>query len=495
MSRTEHRRRRRPVAAGLAVAVLCAAACTSSAPRPTPAPPSRLPAGAGPNLVVILSDDQSPATLDPGPPAVMPKLEARLRDPRDHWIRFTNAFLNTPLCCPSRATILSGQYSHHTGVRSNLDGDRFDDSSTVATWLQAAGYRTALVGKYLNGYPFGTGNDVPPGWDHFAGWKGQGLYDRFSLNEDGRNERVGGAKADYATDVFAADAVRFIDQTADRSPFFLYLATTAPHAPWKPPPGHTNAFADAPPVRQPDFNEADVSDKPRWVRALPRLSPSAQADVDDDRLRQERATLGVDEAVDQVLRALERTGVLDRTIVVFMTDNGYAFGEHRWETKRCEYDECTRTPFLVRMPGVRPHQERRLVSNVDVAPTLADLAGIPVPAPVDGRSLVPLLSGRPPSTWRSGVLLEYAGASGPEAGEEASNSQAPKQAVPAYWAIHTADHLYVELATGERELYDLRRDPFELENLAGQAGVADVQRRLAAELAGLRTAPAVRRSG
>ncbi len=178
-----------------------------------------------------------------------------------------------------------------------------------------------------------------------------------------------------------------------------------------------------------------------------------------------------------MVRVLRERGALDRTVIFFLTDNGFSFGEHRWVSKACPYEECVRTPFLVRFPGALSHVDDHLVSNVDLAPTFADLAGVAPGNRVDGRSLVPLLEGRSPPSWRTGVLLEYVG----------------DRHIPAWWAIRTANFLYVEYATGERELYDLTgrlgpADPYELDNRADDPAYAPVLARLAARLAALRGA-------
>lgn len=436
-----------------------------------------LPAGQArqdrrPNVVLIVTDDQSYDSI-PHHPAVMPFLQARISDPKDHWISFPNAFLNTPLCCPSRATILSGRYSHETHVQDNTEGHLFDDSSTIATWLQGAGYTTALVGKYLNGYPFGQGPFVPPGWTRWdAKQQGGGgtVYYNYRLIQQGFPVAFGGGPADYSTDVFTSLAVSFLRTAPAERPFFLYFAPTAPHPPWTPPPRYDNLDATMPIPLPPSLNEADVSDKPAWVRALPSLTPDQLAGLAQARRLEYESDRGVDDSMRQILDVLRRRGELDDTVIVYMTDNGFSFGEHRWVTKDCPYDECIRTPFFVRFPGAFRRTDEHLISNVDVAPTIADLAGIAPEGPVDGRSIVPLLRGESPPSWRSGVLGEWVG----------------DDRIPPWWAIRTRDALYVEYETGERELYDLRTDPYELVNRAGDPGLAGLQTRLASELDALR---------
>jgi arylsulfatase A-like enzyme len=428
--------------------------------------------GPGPrwNVVVIVSDDQSVDSI-PREPPVMPYLQAAAEDPAEHWIRFSHAFVNTPLCCPSRATMLTGRYAHHHGVLTNEDGARLDESTTVATWLDAAGYTTGLVGKYLNGYPFGRPPFVPAGWDRW--WaKAQGpattLYYDYTLVEQETPVPFGDGPDDYATDVFADRAVEFLRDAPTDAPFFLWFAPTAPHPPWVPAPRDAGAFADLPIASSPSVGETDVSDKPAWVRALPPVDAAARATLLEEHRASFETLLALDEGVRAIVEALRARGDLERTVILFLSDNGYAFGEHRWEAKRCEYDECTGVPFLVRYPPLPGRTESTLVSAVDLAPTIAALAGVAPPADVDGVSLVPVLRGR--GNGGGTVLSEWVG--DPE--------------VPAWWQVRTPSFAYVELGTGERELYDLRVDPFELENAIGDPAYASVVERLGLALARFR---------
>ncbi len=459
--------------AGTAALSLLVLALAASQPVPRVSPDRR------PNIVLILTDDQSFDSLPHDPP-VMPALQAMMQDPTDHWIQFPNAFINTPLCCPSRATILTGESSNHTGVQNNFEGAVLDDASTVATWLHDAGYETGLIGKYLNGYPFGFAPYVPPGWDRWLVRKqaAQGsLYYDYVLEDQGFPVVHGDEPADYSTDVYASAAVSFLRSAPADRPFFLEIAPSAPHRPWTPAPGDVGAYAGMPIFQPPSVGEPDVSDKPAWVRRLPEPDAARLAQLRSLHQRSFEALRAVDRLVARVVRVLRERGALDRTVIFFLTDNGFSFGEHRWVSKACPYEECVRTPFLVRFPGALSHVDDHLVSNVDLAPTFADLAGVAPGNRVDGRSLVPLLEGRSPPSWRTGVLLEYVG----------------DRHIPAWWAIRTANFLYVEYATGERELYDLTgrlgpADPYELDNRADDPAYAPVLARLAARLAALRGA-------
>jgi arylsulfatase A-like enzyme len=413
-----------------------------------------------PNIVLILTDDQ---TLDS-----MPQMPFLSSHPGGHWTEFSNAFLNTPLCCPSRATILSGQYSHHTGVRTNEDGTKLNESSTIATWLQGVGYRTGLFGKYLNHYPFGLPPYIPRGWsDWFAINGPDDLYYNYTINDNGTLVTYGSSPADYQTDVLAAHAESFIASSAGQ-PFFLEVTPTAPHDPRIPAPRYANLGVNV--TRPPNFNEADVSDKPAWVRALQLQTDKGASQWDGHRRQEFRTVRAIDDLVHGIYDALGAIGALDNTVIVFMTDNGVLLGEHRIFGKANVYEETVRTPMLVRYPWAPDRVESRLVSNVDLAPTFAELAGIVPPSPVDGMSMVPLLENTA-TQWRDSVLLEFIGPS-----------------PPAFWAIRTDRWKYVELGTGERELYDLTADPYELQNRAGDPAYSDVQNDLATRLAVLRTA-------
>jgi len=435
------------------------------------APPDRRP-----NIVLILTDDQSFDSISHDP-AVMPALQAMLQDPSDHWVWFPNAFIQTPLCCPSRSTILTGLYSHHTGVRTNYDGAKLAESSTIATWLRDAGYRTGLIGKYVNGYPFGHPY-VPFGWDRWLG-KQQGAqptaYYNYILEDQGFPVFHGRAPANYSTDVFASAADDFIHTAPQGQPFFLEVTPTAPHRPWVAALGDAGANVGMPIFEPPSVGEQDVSDKPAWVQALPPFDVARHLQLHDIHRRSFEALLAVDRLVAGVIDALRDEGVLGNTVVFFLTDNGFSFGEHRWVGKTCAYEECIRTPFLVRYPGSPPHADEHLVSNVDLAPTIADLAGVEPGAAVDGRSLVPLLDGSQAGSSSQDVFLEYVG----------------DAHIPGWTAIRTPDFLYVEYATGERELYDLTgriasADPYELQNRVANPAYGLVVDDLAARLAEFR---------
>ena len=471
------RRPRRPArssAAALAASLALLAGVATVLPEPAAAAAQR------PNIVLIVTDDQTLESV-----AKMPHVSSR----RD-WIRFPQAWIQNSMCCPSRATILTGQYDTHTGVTNNGQTSRFDQSQTVATWLRAAGYRTGLVGKYLNGYPEAFGRStpfVPPGWTDWQAAYGvvrqdpvrgrlDTLYDQYGyeLSDNGRHVHYGHRPEDYQVTVLAKRARQFIAESADR-PFFLYFAPTATHGLWVASPRRTGAFAGAPVPHGPAFNERDVSDKPRHIRQLPLQDRAVR---DDERRREWAAALSVDDGIATLDAQLKASGVYDDTVVIFMTDNGYAFGEHRVNGKRCEYAVCGRTPLLVRYPGRPAATVGEVVSNVDIASTVAQLAGTTPRIRQDGRSLVPLLQGRDVA-WRDAVLTHWPG-------DWKGDPSRPGH-VPQFWGLNSARYTYVEIpSTGERELYDRRTDPHQLTNLAGRPQVAGLQAQLRVRLAELR---------
>ncbi|MDP9220157.1 MAG: sulfatase [Actinomycetota bacterium] len=420
---------------------------------------------AKPNIVFVLSDDQ---TID-GLARALPFLN---RGPGGHWVRFPNATVNEALCCPSRATILSGQYAFHTGVLRNGDGARLDDRRTVATALHAAGYRTSLVGKYLNlyGQSFGVNGYVPPGWDDWHAYTSRVSYYDYSLNENGAIHSFGSKAADYSTDLLAGRAKSFV--TTAPEPFYLQFTPFAPHVPSIPAPRYVgDTRFDGLNLATPDFNETDVSDKPAYVRSTAKLTTSeAKAQLAKHK-KSLLALLALDDAVSSLYNALQTRGVLDRTVIVFMTDNGYVYGEHRLTgAKTCPYTECVGTQMLVRYPGATARTDHTVVTNADLTSTFADLAGTTPALAQDGRSLRPLLASTT-GLGRDGVLIEWPGGG--------------KLECPKFWGVRTQRWKYVEYATGERELYDEVNDPYELVNHAGDSAYASVRKQLATQLAGM----------
>ncbi|CAA9452737.1 MAG: Choline-sulfatase [uncultured Rubrobacteraceae bacterium] len=416
-----------------------------------------------PNIVFVLTDD-----LDYASTQKMPQINSLLAK---EGASFEEAFVSFPVCCPSRATILTGLYTHTNGVKgNNAPQGGFEkfvseghEENSIAVSMQEAGYQTAFFGKYLNGYPAGEPTHVPPGWDEWYGkLDGQRLYD-YRINENGEEVSYGSEEKDFFTDVLSNQATDFVSRAApEEEPFFAYVAPTAPHGPATPAERHKGEFAGEEGLRPPSFDEEDVSDKPSWVRDMNRISGKQSSNTDARHRKRLNSMLAVDEMVASLIQELEDAGELDNTFVVFTSDNGFEQGEHRIKGgKRTPYEESARVPLFVRGPGIAAGSKiERLALNTDFAPTFAGLAGIEFPA--DGRSLAPLLHGEDPA-WRTSVLLEAF------TNEEAQGEQAN---LPNYRAVRTETHKYVEYENGERELYDLQADPYELESLHESADPA-----------------------
>ena len=465
--------------------------------------------GLRPNFVVVMTDDQAPGMMK-----ALPSVE-RLIGKRG--ATFTNAFVSYPLCCPSRASFLTGQYAHNHGTHGNspLSGGGYpaldDKGSTLASWLDAAGYETAFAGKWLNGLR--TPKTAPPGWDRWSGLVGAGgeslssFYDYDVFQPGGTPLHYGTAPADYQTDALVRDhALPLIaEQAATPEPFFLWLALHPPHdglgrddAAGRrcsigppdargskqsaiPPPRYARRFAHAPVPRPPSFDEADVSDKPE---AIAKSEPLSGTDLEIIRLNYRcglAALLAVDDAVGQIVGQLEQTGQLSNTVLVFTTDNGALAGEHRVKAgKNRPYDEALRVPLMISGPtilaGATPAGP---VANADLAPTILELAGAAIPAELartpDGTSLTAAL--------RNGVGDEARAI--PIEGRDNVTASRHGYKATSYVGVRTERWSYVEyrrasaaskdaaialpIGAGRTiglELYDMRRDPYQLENLA-----------------------------
>ena len=418
-----------------------------------------------PNIVFIVTDDMRYDQL-----WAMPVVNSEIVD---QGMTFDRAFIPNPWCCPSRASILTGTYSHTNKVYRNAPPyggyASFNATSTLATWLQAGGYRTGLVGKYLNGYASGQ----PPGWDTWAAFSGGvenegGAYYDYDFVEDGVLTHYGSDPADYSTDVLAEKADAFVRDTPADRPLFLYFTPFAPHGDAIPADRHATAFSKLQFTRPPSFNEADESDKPAYIRTKPLMTASQITAVDTGRRKMLRTLLAVDEAVQRILTALSDTGRLGTTLIVFASDNGLLRGEHRYSKKIVPYEESIHVPLVIQYDPLTtmPSVNHKMVLNIDWAPTVAALAGVTAPG-ADGSSMVPLLAGVTNPTWRVDFPLEHmkGGAS---------------DIVPSYCGVRTAQYKYVAYNTKEEELYDLVSDPYEIQNLAKKTAYTTVKANLRA---------------
>jgi arylsulfatase A-like enzyme len=444
----------------------------SAAGRPHAAPP--VPASAEPadaqrwNVVFIVSDDENVYGN-----AVMTNVSRLLAR---HGVTFTDFHVTTPECGPSRASILTGLYAHHSGVTGNFGPHgypAFDQSANLAVWLKNAGYRTALVGKFINDYSLDGHNATPPGWDDWQAMDSVPLekYYDYTLDENGRLVHYGNSADDYSTTVLAGKALDFLRRV--RRPFFLYYAPVTPHLPAIPAPADVGRFDRLAPFASPALNQRNVSGEP-WAAWHKRaISLRGLSYIGAVRRHQLEALRSLDRSVGQIVALLRRRRLLDRTVIFYTSDNGFLWGEHRLGGKLWPYEESTRVPLVVRTPWTRANGTTvaKPVLNIDFASTIDELTGTTPVEAQDGRSFVPFLEGdRVP--WRTDYLLEYLGKNALRVGGP-----------PPYVAIHTARYVYVEYRYRHwRELYDLRRDPWELDNLAGDPAYARIEGTLARRL-------------
>ena len=461
---------------------------------PAPQPHATTAAFERPSVVVIMTDDQTYRDM-----AAMPRTRALIGGA---GARFTRSYVSYPLCCPSRATFLTGQYNHNNGVHTNTPPrggfEALDAAHTLPVWLSAAGYRTSHIGKYLNGYGLRRRPSVPPGWSDWHGAVDKSTYQMwgYKLFENGVVRTYGNFDVEdpalYQTDVLRNKAVASIEGTAPNIPLFLSLNFVAPHGeverpgsttqPFlRPAPRHVGRFRN---LRLPSSSrgERDVRDKPPYVRGLDRASAATAARIRGDFRSRRESLLAVDEAVEAVVSALARTGRLDSTYVLFTSDNGFFQGEHRIaKGKYLAYEPSSHVPLLIRGPGIPAGTvSGELVTNADLAPTIMEATGAVADRPFDGRSLLPFARDARLRTRRP-VLHE-----GLAAGDLDRDGAARSGTVGEYRAIRTARYLYIEWINGAVELYDRARDPGELRSRHRDRRYRPVRRALRRELVRLR---------
>ena len=446
------------------------------------------------NIIFILTDDMDAASL-----AYMPKAQKLLLN---NGANFDNYLINVSLCCPSRATTLLGLYAHNSKIltnnRPNGGFATFQklgyEKDNVATRMQAAGYKTILLGKYLNGYPYPTWKKyIPPGWtEWYSPVEGDPYKEyNYALNENKQIVRYGDKPENYLTDVLSIHAQDFISRTVKTGqPFFMYLAPYAPHGPATPPARYMNAFSDTSYPQPPSFNELDVSDKPKYIQELKLLSEQDIITVNEFYRNQLQSLAAVDDMIEHLVITLEAVGQLENTYIFFTSDNGLHMGQHRLLVgKMSAYEEDIRVPMVVRGPGVIEGKLIQALSgNIDLAPTFLDIAGIMSSERMDGQSLLPLLAGKSEKLmWRDAYLIEHweKGVVESESGlvpfdlgtlwDTERNLLEPPNvpsldeedaiSIPEYAGLRTQEYAYIEYVTGERELYDFADDPYELNNL------------------------------
>ena len=468
-------------AAVMALAIVAAVAAVTSERRgrvsSSPAEPAADYSQGAPNVVVVMTDDQALDTM-----RAMPRTR-RLIGGRG--VTFDNAVVSFPLCCPSRATFQTGQYAHNHRVLDNHPPrggyDRLDTERTLPVWLSRAGYETGFIGKFLNGYGKGkAAREVPPGWSEWYGLPATAKQRpfEFELNENG--ELVGYGKDDYKTEVLADKATSFLRAHAGRKrPFFLWVATDAPH---KDAGAHKRAERNPEPAprdrgryehkRAPNraaVDENDVSDKPDFVKGRTRLDKKQRDEIRKVFVSQLESLVAIDRLVKGIVKELRHAGELDNTLIVFTSDNGFLRGQHRLESgKSSLYEEAIRVPLLVRGPGFpQGVRDNRLVGNVDLAPTILDLTGATADVDLDGGSLVPYQRTRE-DRGRT-ILLEVF-----------------ERMTGRFVGVRTRRYAYAEYDDRQRELYDLKRDPQQLDNVANRRRYAEVREKLSKRVAELR---------
>jgi N-acetylglucosamine-6-sulfatase len=417
-----------------------------------------------PNILFVMTDDMPEYLWDD-----MPNLRTHVAN---KGVRFRNAYVTQSLCCPSRATMLTGKYPHNHGITDNggTSGGQAgfrasgQDRDTVATRVSAAGYKTALIGKYMNGYD----GYVPPGWSYWYAKTG-----KHTANENGRTvDRSGPFPV-----TIASKAQAFLESSTDQAndpPFMLFYWTSQPHLPMNVPSGYRNLFTNEKVPRTPAFNEANVSDKPAYIRERPPLTADKVAAADEGYRDQMRTLTHLDDTLANMLDLLVDRGELANTYVVFTTDNGTLMGQHRWlgerGAKQVPYEEAAGVPLIVRGPDVPEGIVRnQLVANNDIAPTFAVWAGVEPPSGTDGRSIASVACANPPTSWRSAVLNEQHKLVDPSPARD-------------YNAVMTKRYTYVEYATGEKELYDRAVDPYELQSKHDRPAYANTMAALSLRL-------------
>jgi N-acetylglucosamine-6-sulfatase len=423
-----------------------------------------------PNIVFILTDDLSMNLVQ-----YMPNVQAMQRE----GTTFSSYFVTDSLCCPSRSSIFTGKLPHNTGVFTNTEPDggydefnaHGNEAQTFAIALQRAGYRTAMLGKYLNGY-FPARNGVPKGWTEWD-VAGNG-YPQFNygLNQNGRVQRYAHDPDDYLTDVVSRLGQAFIRKSAGH-PFFIEIATFAPHAPYIPAPRDANKFPGLKVPHTPAYEAKPDANAPAWLKAILPMAPREREKIDNDFRMRAQSVQAVDKMIGDIRTLLAASGEDNNTYIVFSSDNGYHMGDYSMRPgKMTPFDTDIHVPLVVIGPGVAKGQVvNAIVANVDLCATFTELAGVETPSTSDGHSLVSLLRGGSAAEWRNLSLVEHR--------HPMPNSSDPDMPIPhggnppTYGALRSPNAMYVEYESGETGYYDLNRDPYELKNVAQKMSAAE----------------------
>jgi arylsulfatase A-like enzyme len=411
-----------------------------------------------PNVVMILVDDANFREVP-----YLPKVQSLLAA---HGTTFPNYFDSVSECCPARAGIMSGQYNHNNHVYRNADTGKFDNSNSLPLWLHRAGYTTALIGKYLNGYSCTKAH--PPGWDDWQLACPANQQYSYVINDNGTQTQYGKTPADYQVNVLRNRMVDTLNQDAAAdSPFFVYVAPTVPHTPLQLPPGYATAAVPTIPD-SPSFNEADVSDKPPWIQARPIFPKARIAAIHRSEVARMRMLLSIDDLVQSAVDTLTATGQIDNTVIIFTNDNGYMRGEHRLGGGKGDVylESMNSGPLIIRGPGFPEGTTNpSLIGNVDIAPTISAIAGATPGRVEDGLNFLPAVSD--PTLFNDRVFLHHR-----------AKEQNRIDPIPTADGVRVGNrYVYYRYrdAAGTEELYDYRVDPYELDNKASDPAYASLK--------------------
>lgn len=441
---------------------------------------TQLPNTRKPNIIFILTDDFASNLVD-----YMPNLKAMQKE----GVTFNHYYVSNSLCCPSRSSIFTGRLPHNTGVETNtkpnggyeifMQKGNAQESFCVA--LQDAGYKTSMMGKFMNGY-LPHKHDAPPGWsDWFVAGGGYRNFN-YDINHNGQIRHYGKKDEDYLTDVLASHADSLIRSWKDQ-PFFIEIATFTPHAPFIPAPRHQDLFEKEKAPRTAAFNKQADSTAPRWLRELEPLGSKQINRIDNIFRNRLRCDMSIDEMLGRIRKTLNQTGASDNTYIFFSSDNGYHLGDYSMlQGKQTPFDIDIRVPLIVCGPGVAKERlQQSIVSNIDLAPTFSALAGTQLTGEPDGKNIQHLLreANTEKINWRNLAIIEHRNVK--DDPNDPDRQDAADGRLPSYTALRFKDLLYVEYETGEISCYDVKKDPFELKNIASSLPL-DKQKKLHAIL-------------